>query len=99
MDLSRSAKLCSELLVDLDHIRFDLHDIQVAVATKELKSGEAKDLEFGIDYINNLIADAQKISKKIDALRDDLNRQLKPKEKTKKLEEEDEKREFSGAVN
>jgi len=91
MNLGNSIRLCRELLVDLDNIRFALHDIQVAVATRELKSAEAKDLEFGIDYINNLIEDAKRISKKIELLRDDLKTQLNPKpEKIKDPEKEKE---------
>ena len=44
MKLKEASSLCREILEDIDNIRFEIHDIQIALATKELKSGEAKDL-------------------------------------------------------
>lgn len=93
MNLSNAAKLCSDLLVELDHIRFDLHDIQIAVATKELKSAEAKDLEFGLDYLNGLMSDAQRITKKMETLRTELDSVVKPGREKKEGKKEGKKEE------
>lgn len=54
-------KLCELILRDLDNVRFDIHDIEIALKSKSGEHDKA-DLEFGIDIANRLLADMRKIT-------------------------------------
>ncbi len=88
MKLKEASSLCNEILGDIDNIRFEIHDIQIALATKELKSGEAKDLEFGIDLTNKLMVESGDVTQKMQTLSKLLTAGLKVKEKKKREEPE-----------
>ena len=88
MKLKEASSLCTEILGDIDNIRFEIHDIQIALATKELKSGEAKDLEFGIDLTNKLMVESGTVTQKMQTLSKLLTAGLKVKEKKKREEPE-----------
>tara|TARA_Y100000031_G_C8140403_1_gene347300 strand:+ start:464 stop:730 length:267 start_codon:yes stop_codon:yes gene_type:complete len=88
MKLKEASSLCYEILGDIDNIRFEIHDIQIALATKELKSGEAKDLEFGIDLTNKLMVESGAVTQKMQTLSKLLTAGLKVKEKKKREEPE-----------
>ncbi len=88
MKLKEASTLCREILEDIDNIRFEIHDIQIALATKELKSSEAKDLEFGIDLTNKLMVESGDVTLKMKTLSTLLTAGLKVKEKKKREEPE-----------
>ena len=88
MKLKEASSLCGQILEDIDNIRFEIHDIQIALATKELKSGEAKDLEFGIDLTNKLMVESSDVTLKMKTLSTLLTAGLQVKEKKKREEPE-----------
>lgn len=78
MSTEKIEKLCELILRDLDSVRFDIHDIEVALKAKEGKEDDLMDLEFGIDITNRLMADMKKITGGINQMKDLLMNKPNP---------------------
>lgn len=62
MSSEKIEKLCGLILGDLDSVRFDVHDIHLALSYKDPKNKEdMEDMEFGIDIANRLLSEMGKI--------------------------------------